>query len=131
MKIRSEKLNTENLSVEFQEKWIRLCLFIISKPVCLSPSAWTSSHPFLWLFLSYPYLHLYLWNVSPFFCFFSLDENEEPKEIEIVAVFKTLTERIKYFPEDTISNIVMSDNFLIQLGTFSCLNRDLSTLLPW
>lgn len=52
--------------------------------------------------------------------FFFLDENEEPKEIEIVAVFKTLTERIK----DTISNIVMSDNFLIQLCIFSCLNQD-------
>lgn len=79
---------------------------------------------FLWLFLSYPDLHLYLWKLSPFFiCRWKW----RAKGNETIVVFKTPTGRVKVIPEDTISSIVMSQ-FSHHLGSFNYLNKDLSAL---
>lgn len=59
----------------------------------------------------------------------ALVENKEPKESEIVEVFKTFIERIKDFLEDTIFNILMADSFFIQLSTFSFLKQYLIIIL--
>lgn len=59
----------------------------------------------------------------------ALVENKEPKESEIVEVFKTFIERIKDFLEDTIFSILMADSFFIQLSTFIFLKQYLIIIL--